>query len=191
MTRATVSLRLLARADLPLIRPWFEDLDTRRFLGGPDWPAAMLEHGARAAGTVFRGARQTGAHHYLALSADTPVGYIDCGTFDRCTICAGEGPQGPITTETINATTGAIAFVIDPGLRGRGLGRAMIAALLDRPELFAVELFEAGVEPENTASRHCLQTAGFWLYSPEPDFEGMLYYTAWRRDRARSRTARV
>lgn len=184
MKRATVSLRPLTRADLPMLRPWFEDPDTRRFLGGPDWPQAMLVHSARAVGTMFRGARQTGAHQYLAVSAGTPAGYVDCGTFDRHTTYAGDGPREPVITETIDAATGAIAFVIDPALRGRGLGRAMITALFHQPELLAVELFEAGVEPDNIPSRRCLQAAGFEVRSPQPDFEGMLYYNAWRRDHA-------
>ena len=72
--------------------------------------------------------------------------------------------------------------MIDPALRGGGLGRAMIATLTDQPELRLVELFEAGVEPENIASRRCLEAAGFRLRSVEPDFEGMLYYRAWRTD---------
>lgn len=189
MNRATVSLRPLTRADLPVIHPWFEDPDTRMFLGGPDWPLTMLEHSAHAVGTMFRGARQTSAHHYLALSAGTPVGYIDCGTFDRRAVYAGQGPEGPIITERIDVVTGSIAFVIDPALRGRGLGRAMIAALIERRELRLVELFEAGVDPENTAARGCLQAAGFQLRSDRPDFEGMLYYHAWRRDHADPGTA--
>jgi len=59
-----------------------------------------------------------------------------------------------------------------------GLGRAMINALMRQPELSFVELFEAGVEPENTASRRCLEAAGFRLRSGQPDCEGMLYYGA-------------
>ena len=56
----------------------------------------------------------------------------------------------------------------------------MIAALLDQPKLDLVELFEAGVEPPNTASRRCLEAAGFVLRSDQPEFEGMLHYPAWR-----------
>ena len=89
----------------------------------------------------------------------------------------------------MRAVTGSIAFVIDPALRGRGLGRAMIATLTVRPELRLVELFEAGVEPQNIASRRCLEAAGFQLRSVEPDFEGMLYYRAWRREQADVRSA--
>ncbi len=159
---------------------WFEDPDTQRFLGGADWPAAMLANANRSIGTTFRGATQTGARQYLALVADNPVGYIDCGTFDRCTVYDVEGPDGPIITESIDVATGSIAFVIDPQVGRCGLGRAMIAALTEQPELHRVELFEAGVEPANTASRRCLEAAGFRVRSEEPDFEGMLYYRAWR-----------
>jgi hypothetical protein len=42
-----------------------------------------------------------------------------------------------------------------------------------------VELFEAGVEPENLAARRTLNAAGFHLRSPEPDCEEMLYYELW------------
>lgn len=76
--------------------------------------------------------------------------------------------------------TGSIAFAVDPALRRRGVGRVMIAALLARPELAFVALFEAGVEPENVACRRCLERAGFSVRSPEPDSEGMLYYRAAR-----------
>ena len=42
-----------------------------------------------------------------------------------------------------------------------------------------MQVFEAGVEPDNHASRGALQGAGFHLRSPTPDYEGMLYYRAW------------
>jgi RimJ/RimL family protein N-acetyltransferase len=187
MSDSRISLRPLTSADLPLITPWFEDPDTSRFLGGPEWPVQMLALAKRSVGTMFRGARRIDSHHYLALADSAPAGYIDCGTFDRCTVYGGEGPDGPIILKTIDAVTGAIAFVIAPALRGRGLGRAMIAAMAARSELRDVELFEAGVEPQNTASRHCLRAAGFELDSAQPDVEMMLYYRVWRRDLTRRR----
>jgi RimJ/RimL family protein N-acetyltransferase len=181
MRDSRISLRPLTPADLPLITPWFEDPDTGRFLGGPEWPAQMLALAGHCAGTMFRGARRIDSHHYLALADGTPAGYIDCGTFDRCTVYGGEGPNGPIIVERIGAVTGAIAFVIAPELRGHGLGRAMIGSMVARPELRDVELFEAGVEPQNAASGRCLEASGFELSSERPDFEGMLYYRAWRQ----------
>lgn len=178
----SVVLRALTAEDLPAIAAWFEDPYTSRYLGGPAWPAAMLANAQRAVGVDFRGARQIGAENYLALAEGRPVGYVDCGTFDRCTVYGGEGPDGPIITDSIDVMTGSIAFVVDPELRGRGVGRAMIAAMIRRSELWDVELFEAGVEPDNVASRRCLERAGFRLRAEQPDFEGMLYYRAWRSD---------
>ena len=174
-----VGLRPFSREDLPTVAPWFDDPDTRRFLGGPDWPALMLARKG-AVGEQFRGAIQTGAHRYLAHADGQPFGYVDCGTFDRCTLYGGEDPQGPIILEAIDVATGSIAFAVDPRRRRRGFGRAMILALLARPELSHVGLFEAGVEPENIASRRCLEAAGFVLRAARPDFEGMLQYRAWR-----------
>jgi len=180
MSQPIVNLRPLTRTDLAAITPCFEDPDTRRYLGGADWPAAMLDYSDRAVGETFRGATQTAAHHYLAEVNGRAVGYIDCGTFDRATVYGGEGPDGPIITESIEVATGSIAFAVDPTIRRRGVGRAMIAALLARPELALVALFEAGVEPENVACRRCLEGAGFYVRSPEPDYEGMLYHRAAR-----------
>lgn len=180
MSQPVVSLRPLTRTDLAALTPWFEDPDTRRYLGGPGWPAAMLDHSERAVGRMFRGAVQTAAYRYLAEVDGRAVGYVDCGTFDRATVYGGEGPHGPIITESIEVATGSIAFAVDPAVRRRGIGRVMIAALLARPELAFVELFEAGVEPENVACRRCLEDAGFGVRSPEPDCEGMLYYRAAR-----------
>jgi len=175
MTEGVV-LRRLTTEDLPSIAGWFEDPETSRYLGGPEWPAAMLTLAEKVVGTVFRGARQIGSYHYLALVDGAPVGYVDAGVFDRWTVDGGEGPDGPIILDTVDAVTGAIAFAIDPARRREGLGTRMIRSLLSHPDLAEVELFEAGVDPENHASRRTLEAAGFRLRSPEPDCEAMLYY---------------
>ena len=182
-----MTLRNFEREDLATVEPWFNDPDTQRYLGGSDWPQRMLEHGERTVGETFRGAVQTSAHRYLAHVHGRPCGYVDCGTFDRCTVYGGEDERGPIVIGTLHVPTGSIAFVVDPALRGRGVGREMLDALFRRPELRPVELFEAGVEPENVRSRRCLERAGFRLRSRQPDFEGMLYYQGWRKDLGRRR----
>jgi RimJ/RimL family protein N-acetyltransferase len=181
VTQPEVTLRAFTRADLAIVESWFRDPETRRWLGGPEWPATMLDRAELVVGEEFRGAVQTGAYRCLAHCDGRAIGYVDCGTFDRCTVYGGQGPDGPIINDTVDVPTGSVAFVVDPALRRRGLGRAMITALTHRPELRFVELFEAGVEPDNTASRHCLEAAGFHPRSQQPDFEGMLYYRA-RRD---------
>jgi hypothetical protein len=40
-----------------------------------------------------------------------------------------------------------------------------------------IRLFFGGVEQDNVASIACLTRAGFHPRSPEPDFEGMLFYS--------------
>jgi RimJ/RimL family protein N-acetyltransferase len=178
MSDQTVALTPFSRADLGIVEPWFEDPQTRRFLGDSGWPGRMLElDDRRVVGEEFRGARQTGTYRYLARAGGVPVGYVDCGTFDRWTICE-QGSGGVLVGDSIDVPAGSIAFVIDPDFRLRGFGTAMVGALLDRPELGEVELFGAGVEPENVASVGCLRAAGFRLQAEEPDFEGMLYYLA-------------
>jgi RimJ/RimL family protein N-acetyltransferase len=178
MTEMTVTLRAFRRADLSATQAWFRDPETRRYLGGTEWLATMLERVHHAVGEEFRGAVQTGVYQYLAGCDCRTVGYVDCGTFDRCTVYGGEGPDGPIIIDSTDVATGSIAFVVDPAMRREGLGRAMIDALMRQPELSFVELFEAGVELENAASRRCLEAAGFRLRSGRPDCEGMLYYEA-------------
>ena len=151
---------------MPVVAPWFRDPQTRRYLGGPEWPARMLALGADAVGREFRRAMQTGAFRYLARADGAPFGYVDCGTF------VASGSDG---------LTGSIAFAVDPQARGRGLGRAMLAALVRTPELASVAVFEAGVDPENVASRRCLEAARFALTSDVPDAEGLLCYRLRRR----------
>jgi GNAT superfamily N-acetyltransferase len=182
VTELAVSLRAFAREDLAIVEPWFRDAETRRYLGGHEWSALMLERDDRIVGEEFRGAVQTGAYRYVARCDERAFGYVDCGTFDRRTVYGGEGPDGPILTESTDVATGSIAFVVDPAVRRRRMGRAMINELMRQPELGFVKLFEGAVEPENAASRRCLEGTGCLLRLEQPDCEGMLYYRVWRAE---------
>lgn len=178
---ASVQLRPFEPGQLPLAQPWFADPETRRWLGGPDWLPLMLDIADRPLGE-FRGATETGRHQWLAWDGGTAVGYIDCGTYDRWTTWEG-GPGGRGVIGAIGVPSAGMAYVIDPAQRRRGYATAMITAVTAVPELAHVQLFAAGVEPENTASVGCLRKAGFRPLSPEPDWEGIVYYTLFRADR--------
>lgn len=173
-------LRTMTQDDLPAVRPWFADPETSRYLGGPEWPAQMMALDDRLIGEEFRGAVQTGAVRYLAVREERPVGYVDCGTFDRWSVYDGTDPDAPVIRETRDVATGYLALCVDPALRGQGIGRALLAALVARPELAGVRRFAAGVDTDNHACRRCLAAAGFHPDTPEPDYEDMLYYV---RDR--------
>jgi RimJ/RimL family protein N-acetyltransferase len=180
-TKAGVQLRPFERGHLPLAQAWFADADTQRWLGGPDWLPEMLDLADRPL-SEFRGAVETSRHRWLAWDNRTPVGYIDCGTYDRWTTWEG-GPAGRGVTDTIPVPCGSIAYVVDPGHRRRGYATAMITAVTTMPELAHIEFFTAGIEPENTASAGCLRDAGFQPLRPEPDWEGIVYYALSRTHR--------
>jgi RimJ/RimL family protein N-acetyltransferase len=59
----------------------------------------------------------------------------------------------------------------------------MITTVTTVPELAHITLFTAGVEPGNAASVGCLLKAGFRPLSPEPDWEGIVYYALFRNRR--------
>ncbi len=169
-----MDLRPFVSDQLCLVEPWFKDAETQQWLGGPDWPRMSLEL-ADAPFGEFRGARETGRHRFLAWDGNAPVGYIDCGTFDRWTTWQG-GPSGRGVVGVIDEPSGAIAYVTDPALRRRGYGVDMMLSLMEVPDLEHVSLFAAGIEPENTASVRCLRTAGFRPLDPASDWEGIVYY---------------
>jgi RimJ/RimL family protein N-acetyltransferase len=173
-------LRTFERHQLPLARPWFADADTQRWLGGPGWPQLVLDLAGRPLGE-YRGAVETGRYNWLAWEHDTAgnteaaVGYIGCGTYDRWTTWEG-GPAGRGVTGAIGVPAANISYVVDPALRRRDYGTAMIAVLMAQPELAHIALFGAGVEPANAGSVGCLLKNGFRLLDPEPDADGVVYY---------------
>jgi len=169
-----VDLRPFDRDQLPLVEPWFEDPETQRWLGGPDWPQRSLELSDAPLGE-FRGARETGSYQFLAWDRNTPIGYVDCGTFDRWTTWEG-GPGGRGVVGVIDESCGAIAYVIDPVRRQRGYGVDMVRTMMEVSAVEHVSLFAAGIEPENTASVRCLLSAGFQPLHPVSDWEGIVYY---------------
>jgi RimJ/RimL family protein N-acetyltransferase len=173
-------LRLLPfeRGQLRQIESWFEDSDTQRWLGGPGWPRLVLDLVDRPLGE-HRGALETGRFGWSAWDRDELIGYIDCGTTDRWTTWEG-GPSGRGVVGTIPVSSGNLAYVVDPAVRRRGYGTTMIATLLGLPELAHIELFAAGVEPDNVASVRCVRAAGFEPLDPRPDWEGIVYYVTRR-----------
>jgi RimJ/RimL family protein N-acetyltransferase len=165
-----VELRPFTRELLHLVDPWFDDAETQRWLGGAEWPRRMLDLGDRPLGE-FRGAMETGRFRWLAYDGDRAIGYCDAGTFNRWTTW-----DGRQVIASLPAPCAGIAYVVDPSVRRRGYGVAVLAALVRAPEVVAIELFAAGVEPNNVASVACLRRAGFVALEPKPDFEGMIYY---------------
>jgi GNAT superfamily N-acetyltransferase len=159
---------------LPFVEPWFQDVDTQKWLGGPGWPSLILELADQPLGK-FRGAVETGRSAWVAWEGDRPVGLIDCGTTDRWTTWEG-GPSGRGVIATMPIPSANMSYVVDPAARRCGYGSAMVRELLNVPELAHVKLFAAGIEFGNLASIQCARSAGLDPLSSEPDWEGIVYY---------------
>ena len=165
-----IELRRFTRRELPQIEPWFSDDETQRWLGGPEWPRRMLDLAERPL-DEFRGAVETGRFRWLAWREGVPLGYLDCGTYDRWTTWDGDE-----VVATIDVPSGALAFTVAPAYRRLGYGRQILNALFEAPEVSDIELFGGGVEPENVSSVACLRAAGFSQMEQDPDYEGMLHF---------------
>ncbi|QDZ09399.1 GNAT family N-acetyltransferase [Devosia ginsengisoli] len=65
-------LRAASETDLPVVRTWFDDAATQRWLGGRDWPDESLR------------LRGPGRQSYVALADSGIVGFIDCEQYEDC-----------------------------------------------------------------------------------------------------------
>jgi RimJ/RimL family protein N-acetyltransferase len=119
----------------------------------------------------------------LAWEPDRPVGYVDCGTFDRFVEWEG-GPGGRGVLDSIPVPTATLGYAVDPSLRRRGYGTAMLDTLTMVPDLIDIRLFVAGVEPANVGSVGCLLEAGYRPLNAKLDWEGMVYYARLRTVRS-------
>jgi RimJ/RimL family protein N-acetyltransferase len=88
----------------------------------------------------------------------------------------GANPVGLIDLETYDDGTAGIALIVDPDRRGRGLGKAILSALLALPQLRDVSVVRAGTEVANQASVRCLGAAGFVRETAAPDADGVVYF---------------
>jgi predicted acetyltransferase len=156
------------------VESWFDDVETKRWLGGPGWPRLVLDLANRPLGT-HRGAIETGRYGWTAWDRNELVGYIDCGTTDRWTTWEG-GLRGRGVVASIPVPSGNLAYVVDPSRRRQGYATAMITTVLRLPQLAPIEFFAAGVEPRNVGSVGCIRAAGFETLDSRADWEGIVYY---------------
>lgn len=140
-----VVLRALTERDAVLASDWFREAETRRWLGDETWPRSVLALAERSRDRFAYGAAEDGT---LVAIADA---------------------------ERQDDGRAAIAVVVAPDQRRRGIGRAVLAALAERAELAGLDLL-AGVEAENEAGDALVRTTGFEVLSPRPDADGFVYF---------------
>ncbi len=135
------------------IEAWFDDPQTRRFLGGREWIRRLPTLLRDAPGVEFRGRRVLARHAWVVHAAENAAALVDVESYD-------DGTAG-------------FALVVAPSMRGKGIGRRVLSDLETLGELSAVDAFIGAVEPENQAARHCMSGAQFRIEEQE-DEEGML-----------------
>ena len=101
-----------------------------------------------------------------------------------CVAYEGEVPVGFVQYDTKPDGTASFLYYVRPDLRNRGYGRRILWAMLAAPELAGVDVVWCGVDPDNTASLHCLAAVGFTRVEPYPGDPSLLKVS---RDRAAAR----
>ena len=135
------------------IAHWFDDPDTRRYLGGRAWLQRIPELIRDAPGAEFRGRQVRARHAWVACSDGVPVALAD--------------------VEPYSDGTAGLALVVDPAQRGRGGARQVVAALAMAGELAGTHTLIGAVESGNGPARAGFARAGFAI-ADAPDEEGML-----------------
>jgi RimJ/RimL family protein N-acetyltransferase len=138
------------------VAPWFDDGETVRWLGGRDWPKNLLRLTADPP-REHRGSSVRVRAGWIATLDGEPVALID--------------------TEVYVDGTAAVALVVAPAQRRRGVGAAALAAIGDLlARSHGVQSLIGGVEQHNEASHRCVKAAGFVAVAEDPDEEGFINY---------------
>jgi RimJ/RimL family protein N-acetyltransferase len=148
-----VELASFTHSDRDAVDPWFDDDDTRRFIGGTGWVEHSLMHPPSP--PTERDDRQIAARFmWVAREDGAPVGVVDVATYD-------------------DATTD-LALIVAPEHRRTGLCKRILEAVIAHPALDGVELIRLGVEPDNVGAARCAESAGFVAESSNE--QGLMHY---------------
>ena len=137
------------------VAPWFDDPVTVRWLGGRDWPENLLRLIAEPP-PEHRGSTVRGRAGWVATLDRDPVALIDA--------------------EIYADGTAAVALVVAPAHRRRGVGASVLAAIGRLLARRGIDALIGGVEQNNEASHRCVKGAGFVAVAEEPDDEGFINY---------------
>lgn len=89
---------------------------------------------------------------------------------------------GQVQLEPYLEQIASFGLVVKPELRGQGYGKRILRALLERDEMAPYARLEVTIEPDNTASLRCFESAGFRQQEGGPDWEGFLHFVFVRRE---------
>jgi phosphinothricin acetyltransferase len=85
-------------------------------------------------------------HRFVALDAERVRGWA---------------ALSPVSERPVYAGVAEVSVYIHAGAQGRGVGRALLGAVIDSSERAGLWTLQAGIFPENTASMRLHEAAGF------------------------------
>ena len=109
------------------------------------------------------------SQRYLDYVATTPRQYA-------CVAYEGDVAVGFIVFGLEDEEPASFMFFVRPDLRHQGYGKRILATALVAPEVADIDVWEAGVEPDNVASRRCLEAIGFTDQGRDPEWSDYLRY---------------
>jgi len=163
----TISFRLLARDDLPMLCEWTARPHVAEWWGAPPSLAeSEEEYGPLIEGLVPHRA-------YIAQLDDVPLGFIQSYVPADC------HDDGWWLEEHDPGVRGIDQYLADGEMLGRGLGTAMVRAFVDR--LFedpSVTRIQTDPSPANGRAIRCYEKAGFRAVREmvTPDGTALLMY---------------
>lgn len=86
------------------------------------------------------------AHRFVAVDADRVLGWV---------------AVSPVSSRCVYAGVVELSVYVDPAARGRGVGSALLAALIESTDAAGIWTIQTGIFPENTASLALHERAGF------------------------------
>jgi RimJ/RimL family protein N-acetyltransferase len=148
-----MELDAFRHSDRDAVDPWFDDDDTRRFVGGIGWVEHSLMHPPPPP-TESRGRQISARFMWVAREGGVPVGVVDIATYDD--------------------ETADLALIVAPDHRRGGVCTRILAAVVAHSALGDVRMIRLGIEPENVGAARCAEAAGF---TAEPNGEqGLTHY---------------
>jgi L-amino acid N-acyltransferase YncA len=85
-------------------------------------------------------------HRFVALSADTVVGWV---------------AVSPVSRREVYAGVVEHSVYVDPAARGRGIAKLLMTTLIASAEAAGIWTIQSGIFPENTASLALHESLGF------------------------------
>ena len=126
-------------------------------LTADDWPAVRAIYAAGIA---------TGQATFETTAPDWPA--WDAARLACCRLAARRGPElvgwatlGPVSARPVYRGVAEVSVYIAAAARGMGVGRALLAALVEAAEAAGIWTLQASIFPENAASLALDRACGF------------------------------